>query len=206
MKAKLPFILILISKMIFSQNSVKNGDFEFYKHCPLMTDDLSVLDWKCAAGTIDYYNMCGYYIYCGLPMNSHGFCYPLSGNGCLGLIVTSNFGYQEFALGELTAPLKKNEIYIVRFYVKPGDLNQYFSTWNIGIKFSDSILFDPDRYVNKTKYPFLHSDHYINTIYPNKIKADISNKIYNFLTNESGWTEICGYYQAKGYRQVVTKR
>jgi len=199
MKLKVTTILFLfLTISVFSQNLVINGDFENYSHCPLITDDLSVDAWDCGAGTIDYFNKCGFYIYCGLPINHLGFCYPLSGDGCLGMIVSSTVGAQEFALGRLSSPLKKGEIYKVKFYVKPGDLKQSLSTWNIGIKFSDTLLFDTIWHQRKVNFPFIHADHYINTVFPDKIRPDVANPTNNYLTNETGWTEICDYFVAKG--------
>ncbi len=100
-------------RIIFSQEMVKNGDFEDYFQCPTTYSKRSYApflpNWKSPdAGTPDYFNACS--LESGVPYNWAGKAFSNFGNGYVGLYLYGA-GYREYIQTTFDHPLKKGEEY-----------------------------------------------------------------------------------------------
>lgn len=145
---KAVFYIVLFSSFYGSaQNLVPNGDFEYYTKCP---DGYGQLDrafpwYNPNSGSSDYYNECfvppGFLLDVGVPSNTYGYQYALSGEGYAGLasIVNTLNGYEYFAT-PLSASLEAGEDYCVSFWITLAD-SLCLSVNNLGVYFSSDSIF-----------------------------------------------------------------
>lgn len=180
-----------------TQNLVSNGCFE---QCYSSKGSYYCEGWT-PQNTIffSYNNLKIINFHNSLPLVYHNsLCYPKQGSGCTLVTFLNNKGNQYFIQNKLIGTLAPNEVYMVRFFVKPLNLSSNYATWNIGARLSDTNLFEDFKQADNIEYDDFYYSHYINTVYPRRIIAHVANDSGNFITNERGWTEICGFYKAKG--------
>ena len=147
MKKLLTILLLLTYGICSGQNLVPNGDFEQYWHCPTGGQQLdSAKFWtKPTAGTPDYYNQCGTGTQ-NVPYTGYGFQHAHSGVGFGALIQIwyqyPNYReYIESPILSTTNSLEANHCYHFEMYINLANVCLY-SSHNIGVYFSDSIIND----------------------------------------------------------------
>jgi len=179
----------------YSQNLVKNGDFEEYNKCPQSFDNpnkLPVNDWGVNngffKGSPDYYNACGNY-YFSVPKNIFGYYPAQSGNGYIGLIMFSDYGSYEYIQGELKEPMKMRGRYKVSFWVQLLHTRSKYLSNNLGVCFSKQRVFDNCNFV------------YYDESGSPETRASIST--YPNFISDTSWVEVKGEYIAKGGEKYI---
>lgn len=183
-------ILILGFATSQAQNNVENGDFETYSECP---DDHSQIfratGWYSYRGTPDYFNGCDTSHLVGTPLNlTHGFQYPLSGNGYGGLIGLAYNNDREIMGTELNTPLTPGQQYYVEFYWSRTFGGSYHSNCDCASSHLGA-LFTTKAYNNMTDpAPITNFAH----VYDPTLLSDSANwvKISGWFTADSAYTHL----------------
>lgn len=184
------FILILVSKMLFSQNLVPNPSFETYTLCPNNTGQINnAIGWIAAISSPDYFNSCATNTNVSVPKNFFSSNYQQARNGNayggIGTYASNNPNFRENLSVQLMSNLINNSYYLVKFYV--ANVQLYPSAHNnIALNFS-SVLTTTVSFGGVVNLP-MH-------VYKfgNPIIADTLN-----------WVEVMGIYKANGTEQYIT--
>lgn len=184
------FYLLSNFSFCFSQNLIPNPGFDILTDCP---DDYGQIHlafpWISSGVSPDLYNRCSNsedlkVPHAGLDYDSYQ--EPISGEGYAGIFVYSLDPSPNELLGvPLTNPLKKNNLYYIRFFVSP-DLSPSEPNW----RYSDAIALG-----------FTDGPTFIDDVYNTEYRVPISPAIENLgttITDTSGWTKIDGCYKADG--------
>ncbi len=170
---------------------MKNPSFEEYKYCPLVWDfDNNVKDWYSFLSSVHYFNSCSPSNNHGVPKNSLGYQPANSGNAYASVLVyyydySGDFrGYIE---GEFSAPLKKDTLYCVSYYVNLIDV-------------ADGAIKNVDAFISDTLV------HYPPIIYGNKYLLELPAQIRSqqIIDDSINWTRISGLYKAHGGEKYIT--
>jgi len=186
-------LLFGLSFTNYSQNLVKNGDFEEYYDCPTSFGylKLPLKDWWVNQPTTspDYYNECGNY-YFTVPQNRFGYYPAQSGKGYIGLVVFCDYGAYEYIQGELKEPMKMKKKYKVSFWVRLQHTRSKYLSNNLGVCFSKEKVFNEGAFLE------------YNVSGSHDIKPSIST--YPNFISDTSWVEIKGEYIAKGGEKYIT--
>ncbi len=192
---------------MLAQNLVLNPSFEEKIECPHFetadTGNLHIAKyWHSPGKTSDYYNACANNnniidAKSDVPKNVMGYQYAHTGDGYAGIILMDSSAnnllytvWREYAEGTLVAPLEKDSIYKVRFYISMADDYSTRATDRIGAYFHQQFI-TPTVYYPGT--PFL-----INA------KPQVENMHNRILYDTAHWTQVCGFFRAKGGESYLT--
>ncbi|NOZ47359.1 MAG: OmpA family protein [Chlorobi bacterium] len=192
-KLFLAVFLLSLSLIIKCQNLIPNGGFEKFINCPETYTEYSsqniINNWIIPApGTPDYFNECSNV--CGIPTNWVGESNTHTGKGYIGLMTRFSFNGEqlenkrEYLQTKLLKKLKKDELYLVKFYTKSASSALYY-TDAIGIYLGNTPI-------TKTGWSNFFA------------KPQIRNLKGRILNNKNFWTEICVLYKAKGDEEYLT--
>ncbi len=144
-------------------------------------------------GTSDYYHACNHVLWpaahpVAVPDNAMGFQPARSGEAYAGLIawcaiIPSYAEYREYIQTRLNAPLVEGEIYRFSMYVSHH--GYYYALKYLGALFSIE-------------------SHQKNSGYGRIVAQPQIENTNEFLTDSLNWTEISGYFMAKGNEEYVT--
>ncbi len=115
--------MLLRGDVGLSQNLVPNPSFEVHRSCPERLNNINkVQDWQGAGHLMpDYFHQCAQGE-TGVPQNAYGHQSPSGGRGYAGITVVSpQKSSPPFIYVELNRPLRKNQLYEVRFSVNLAD-------------------------------------------------------------------------------------
>ncbi|MDO8970315.1 MAG: hypothetical protein Q7U74_06480, partial [Saprospiraceae bacterium] len=199
---------LIISSLLFSlptsgQNLLLNPSFEEPVSCPPPYWGYTGLGtvhhakhWVSPVSSGDYLTSC-YVQISGLstPTNGLGFQMPKHGNAYVGIgsAVIAPFPYpevlyREYVEGTLSAPLERDSVYLVEFFVSRADRyeNSNSATDRMGAYFHKDyippLVLDPPYQI--VQQAFISA------------KPQIENPLGNFLTDSVEWMRICGYFRA----------
>lgn len=191
---KIILLLLLISNVncLFSQNLIKNGDFETYDKCPISyrSKKQFLPEWYSPTrGTPDYFNRCSR-SKAGIPNNFAGTIDPVSGDGCIGIIAADlsrsvglKYGWsREYIATRLIDKLEKDNWYCISFYVSLSDYSK-MAIQQIGVYFSHK----------KVSLPIKHELEFE----PQVMTVD------SFIVNRNKWQLITGKYKAQGNERYI---
>lgn len=178
------------------ENLVFNPDFEIYSDCPVSTSmPLDQQIERCTGwyspsfSTSDYFNRCDTGSFVSIPYNVFGYQETKNGDGYCGFagymksfpVNETPYLWIEYIQSELISPLEKDKIYHVSFFL---NLTGYSTVANrIGAYFSGSPLLSDN------------TSHF-----------EVEPQIYSnvFITDTMNWTEVSGYFKAKGGEKFIT--
>ncbi len=191
-------LLIVLSYNInlYSQNLVLNPSFEDYWYLPQQArkDTFFCKNWHIPhLGFIEYHHKLSKIKPYSIPENTLGKHPSKSGDAYIGLIPLTWGGSMAHITGKLKEPLKKGHKYKVSFYVRYAGNYCYFYISTLGAYFSENYFS-----LNSMDVPF-----YKEIITP-EIKAHVKNDESNYLSNDTSWVEISGYYISKGGEKYIT--
>ena len=154
MRRIITFLIAINSfNLLFAQNLVPNGDFEYYSSCPSDQAQLnkaypwinpSTNDME-YSGTPDYFNQCSTCSEEDVPNNYFGFQPAHSGVAYSGIFLWSIYfsatlnNVREYIETPLTSTLSANSCYHFKMYVNLGN-NCKYTTSDIGVYFSDTAV------------------------------------------------------------------
>ena len=182
-------IVLLFIPLAWSQNLVRNPDFESITFCPDSLGQFAraVKDWsRPNKGSTDYFNACSKTMG---HSNFFGTQQPHSGQGYAGLYLVAPDDYREYVQASLNEPLKKGVTYTISFYLSLADQSP-LAINTIGVLFLDGELKNH------------HSDSFID---PNKALNDNAKShlslvnSYSFYNIMAAWEQISFTYEAKGF-------
>ena len=196
-------ILLLQTKLIFSQNFVPNPSFEDTITCPQQigypcpnTNQGSfdaVYFWSnpiCTSS--DIFHQCSPNNI-SIPNNSFGHQYARSGNAMAGVFsgctMVNGSNYSEYITSSLTNPLSAGELYTVSFYVVCATPSLTCNGTN-GIGAFLSIGF-PDTTGSKQAYRL-------------NLTAQVNNPISNIISDTINWILIADTLTANGGENYIT--
>lgn len=123
------------------------------------------------------------------------------------LILMSWSGAQEHLVGTLLQPLERGKKYLVKYYVQPDKIRTGHFVNNLGVKFSKTPHYslpcdlpgvgNLDKNGNMT---LCETNDYRSL--DSSLVSDIPTGS-QFITNDSTWTEISGYYIARGGEKYI---
>jgi hypothetical protein len=196
-------VIILTSQKITAQNLIYNNHFEQNDSCPYTFGQLNFCkNWYCPTKTSsDYYYKCTDSSIWPPILGSHGFQYPRSQWGMIGIctIERNNWGYQyrEYAQTKLNAKLKPNYRYGLTLYVNAcsfyccaltlgsNNTGALFTTWPVK---NDSAFFTPP-------------NHFPSLIYiPQKPQVNFTQ----LITDTLGWTKLSREFVADSAYEYMT--
>ena len=207
---------LIISSLLFSlpisgQNLLLNPSFEDPVSCPPPGLEYSglgtvrhAMHWVSPVSSADYLTPC-YSTLSGrsVPTNSFGFQMPKHGTAYVGIncaVVAPppypEVLYREYVEGTLSAPLERDSVYLVEFFVSRADRyeNSNSATDRMGAYFHKDyippLVLDPPHQI--VQQAFISA------------KPQIENPLGNFLTDSVEWMRICGYFKAAGGEQYMT--
>lgn len=158
-----------------------NGDFEQYSACPSNPAEINLcLFWiNPAAGSADYLNQCSWGL--GVPSNLFGYEFAQSGVAYAGIVLlaTAATDFREYIEVPLTSPLQTDSCYHFEMYLSLGEVYSRYSTDDIGVYFSNTLV------TNITNY------------LPLPFTPQIDNVQGNY-PDSSGWNLVSGNYTATG--------
>ena len=106
---------------LLGQNLVPNPSFETYTTCPMgvgMGGNMLCPPWVSPVTTADYFNVCDFTQFTGVPYNFQGFQYAHTGVAYAGFYTkTQGQSYREWVQAPLLAPLIAGFCYKVSFWV-----------------------------------------------------------------------------------------
>lgn len=196
--------LVFFTSKLSAQNYIFNGEFEQFIKCPA---ELGMLN-KCSGWhdpllgtTPDYFNNCyekGSIRYkdfineASVPNNVMGYQHAHSGNGYVGIIVSSFLKdyngkrikkdskgfYREYIQTKFIQTLTKGELYRLKFYISLGDSCYYYID-RIGVSFTAHKL---EEILPST---LLSSKNSVTLLEPEKLKDYVSWQeiTYDFIAN-----------------------
>ena len=174
----------------YAQNLVPNGDFESFSECP---DDHSQIErangWLPYRGSPDYFNACDVSQLVGTPLNiSHGFQYPLSGDGYGGLIGMAYNNSREIMGTELSEPLAIGTEYYVEFYWSRTFGGVYHANCDCASSHLGALFTTQPYHSISNPIPTTNYAH----IYDPILHADSANwvKISGWFTADSAYTHL----------------
>jgi len=148
MKTLLTLLLLTISlyRICHGQNLVPNGNFEQHSSCPTNTNQLyKATYWiNPTVWTPDYYHKCAGGTV-GVPNNAGGFQNALSDSAYAGIFLYSASPGREYIETPLTTSLVAGSSYFFEMYINLLD-NSKYSARNIGVYFSDTLVYQPTNY------------------------------------------------------------
>ncbi len=119
-------IIILLSKICFSQNLVPNPSFEDYTSCPDASSQLFyAIPWIAKDNnSVEYFNSCSSTR--GVPNHGSSFQYAKTGQAYAGFWAYNgiNNNYREYLQVQLNSILSVNNCYLITFYVNT-DIGNY---------------------------------------------------------------------------------
>jgi hypothetical protein len=181
---------IIFSNKSFSQNLVPNYSFENFVSCPDNDGQINrAFPWFSPNGkTTDFTHPCNSSIngWATNPSNQWGYQAPATGDGMAGIWTWLGWSYvdpnyREYLATELLTSLEKDSSYFVSFKVSPGENSWYLSD-DIGLFLSENPI--PNAGVLS-------------------LVPQIQNSEGNIVNNYKEWTQISGYYKAKGNERYL---
>ncbi len=192
------FLLTLlgIAKPYFAQNLVKNPSFEEFYVCPT-TGQMNgyVKYWDVLTpNTARYLNSCSPSLY-SVPQSGFGYQTARTGNAYASIVTYYLTGNSEdwraYIQDNLIAPLQKDSIYCISYYVSLQD------SGGGGISGPDGAIQNIDAYLSDTLVGWNNGEgRRISGINP-QIKSK------QLLTDTENWTQINDLYKAKGGEQYI---
>ncbi|MCB9348938.1 MAG: hypothetical protein H6573_15730 [Lewinellaceae bacterium] len=175
-------VTILISRHSHAQNLIPNPGFEQYVANPNVTGSgvNESIAWEKLDNTTDFFHRAYGSALHGIPLNFRGYQETASGSGYAG-IRTYPALTGEFLVARLSAPLEKGQMYQAGFQANLSNLATY-ATDDIGMAFFYDI---PEE--QSVRDSIFH----------------IKNPEGRFLTDTVDWTEVSGYYLARGGEQYA---
>ncbi len=169
---------LFCAELSSAQSLVPNGDFELHTGCPTGLNQLNKADFWIdpTYWTPDYFHACGTAGY-SVPNNVGGHQVPLSDSAYAGIFLYSDSPGREYIETPLVGPLIAGSTYYFEMYMNLLD-NSKYSVRNIGVYFSDTLVFTP----TVAAMPFV----------PQIVNADPA---YPDTVN---WYAVTGYYTAHG--------
>ncbi len=185
--------ILLKPVLSISQNLVPNADFEIFISCPPSLTNKPrfelIPNWTLPSmGTSDYFNKCSRNS--GVPKNSMGYRDAQSGYAYTGLITMMHFdttrqnNTREYLQTKFTHKLIKSQKYFIRLFYALANSSKY-STDRLGVYISSEML-DSSKYIGHL--PFV---------------PQIETKEGVFVYSHSGWSELSGYFIAKGGEEYM---
>jgi hypothetical protein len=183
-------ILILVSKVFFSQNLVPNPSFESYTMCPTNYGQIAnavAWDYIHAANSSEYYNACSSGTQVSVPKNFFGANYQLAktGNAYAGIqTLTQSGNFRGNICAQLSTTLSANSYYYAKFYAVSVQGYKIVSN-NLALSFSSTVNY---------------------TLMPNTT-LNLPMHIYKFgnpvLKDTLNWIEVKGIYKATGIERFI---
>ena len=175
-------VTILISRHSHAQNLIPKPGFEQYVANPNVTGSgvNESIAWEKLDNTTDFFHRAYGSALHGIPLNFRGYQETASGSGYAG-IRTYPALTGEFLVARLSAPLEKGQMYQAGFQANLSNLATY-ATDDIGMAFFYDI---PEE--QSVRDSIFH----------------IKNPEGRFLTDTVDWTEVSGYYLARGGEQYA---
>lgn len=173
-----------------AQNLVLNPSFEDHNTCENGRDKalFDAVNWM-VDGNPEYYNTCTnvfgmntYSEFSTVPLNYTGYQYPHTGNayGAITAFVdNTNNLWSEYLIANFSAPLTKDSVYRVNFWLSRGDFSGYYCK-KLSACLSDTLVYDTIGVIDASYYT-----------------PQINNGAMS-LNDTLNWVSICGTYRAKG--------
>ncbi len=183
------FFALFLSLKLHSQNLVPNPSFETNTACPTTWGRIpDATPWQIPAGhsgTADYFNACGNVTW-NVPNNTYGNEAAATGVAYVGIIggYNSVFNAREYVQVQLAQTLVAGQCYDICFKWSLADSGP-IAIDNLGAYLSNNAI-GGSGWTN------------INVI------PQVRNTAGNFMSNKSGWTQICGTYTASGGERWIT--
>ena len=177
-----------------TQNLVKNPSFEEYLECPnaLGTFESQVKHWSTPTkGSTDYFNTCSKVM--SAPENFNGVQYPKSGEAYAGFYFYAPGDYREYIQAELSRTLRKDETYLLEFYVSLAEGSD-FAVKDFGVALSYKKL-DVDTKKELSKGRLFRTK-------GNRFQVlEINHS--NFHEDKSVWLKVNTSFKAKGFEKYL---
>jgi|SRR5688572_25551267 len=166
---KLCFLVILIVTCGYceGQNLVPNGDFEQYSACPgpSSVDVTLAVPWinpgsgAIVGGTPDYFNQCSTLPGWDVPVSGFGYQIPHSGQAYAGIILYYDdiYNAREYIEVQLTSPLSPGLCYHFEMYMALSEEYGKYTTDDIGVYFSNTLVTGNNHYQPLTNIPQLNN-------------------------------------------------
>ncbi|MEE4197056.1 MAG: hypothetical protein V2I54_05390 [Bacteroidales bacterium] len=154
MNKRIFFIIIfLFSHHLYAQNLVPNPSFETYDECPydmtLYPKKKLIPHWYMPnKGTSDYFNSCTN-LQVSVPANFIGNLWAFDGEAYAGIVLLEvhvedttdkkDLNYREYLQAELTQPLVKDQLYLVKMHYALATYSTY-AVNRLGIYFSEEKI------------------------------------------------------------------
>ncbi len=180
--------------MISAQNLVKNPSFEAYDNCPntLGTFKEDVVHWSTPTnGTTDYFNTCSKVM--GAPENFNGVQYAKFGNAYAGLYFYAPADYREYIQVPLTRMLKKEETYMLSFYISLAE-GADFAVKDFGVVLSYKPIVVPTKKELSRGQLFRMEGNRFQTLEINHPK---------FHEDKTDWLKVTASFEAKGFEKYL---
>ncbi len=177
MKEILTIYFLFLSFISFSQELIKNGDFEAHSKFCFYSSICGLKNWKTnGSGAADYY-----YYHDGKNKVCSGSCYM----GFHTDLSNNQYVWNEYISQRLTQKLKRNEVYCFSFYIKLEKGNRFCHS-----KFEFVISEKPIQL--KPSYRFIRSQSYY----------DISSN--DSILDKETWVQLYATFKAKGGEEWIT--
>lgn len=191
----------MASSVGYTQNLVKNPQFEEYYHLPDLKFEYNdryrdstfiCKNWNRICGTTpDYFHVKSKNERYGIPDNFLGHNPAFIDSAYLGFVPITLIGSSEPIFGELIEPLEEGEVYEVSFVYRYARSACYFYLDKI------ELLFTKDLEMFKTIKSI--------PMYKDFIKPEIkANLVFDTLINDGEWNRLVGYYRAKGGEEYIS--
>lgn len=196
---KLLFILIIVltASPIFSQNLVRNYNFNDAWTCPQHFTTQPVRElvphWlNPNRGTPDHFHVCSDSI-SGIPDNFAGYMYPFDGRAYAGIILREVFDSthrnvqgisREYIQTELTKPLMRNKLYCISLYYAHASKSVY-AVDALGVALTR------DRIRTRDAGKIIQM-------------PQVINRPGHIMQNKTNWNHLCGVYRARGNEKYLT--
>jgi hypothetical protein len=184
LKKLFTIFILLTCGICKGQNLVPNSSFELYSGCPDNEGQIdSALYWtnpvQFPSSSSDYLNECadpatGF----SVPKNYFGYQHAHTGNAYAGIAIAAG-DYREYIEVALYSALTANANYHFEMYVSLGENYSRFTSDNIGIYFSDTLIAG---LLGNSALPFT---------------PQINNQTGNY-PDSLNWTSVSGDYTAHG--------
>jgi hypothetical protein len=182
-------ILILVSKVFFSQNLVPNSSLETFTSCPASQGQIFYTsNWfGPSSNSTDYFNKCSVVTVLSPPNCGAGYQETRSGNAMAGIWAHGGNGnFREYLMSGLTQILKLDTFYHLKFYCVLAN-NSKLTIKNLGIA--------------ATSNSFAISGPTSNNVI--NLSTALYNYDNNYLIDTLNWTKIEGIYKANGNEKYV---
>lgn len=189
----LVFFHLLITNNYISQNLVKNPSFEQFVLCPSIAPMASnnVPDWTSFYnyGDVEILNTCGGSAMYTVPGNSNcTYQQPKTGQGYSRIFVRSAISGQNIRIylqGNFSAPLKKDSLYCVSFWLNQENSSQW----------STNVV---SAYINDTLLTFNNGYGKVLAGFTPQIKSVV------YINDTLDWQQVSGLYKAHGGELHIT--